>query len=64
MKFTTFISEVREDNSVEIPIETRERLDLRPGDKLEITVTKIRTKRLEILISQNPLHKLLKFSEL
>jgi hypothetical protein len=30
---------------------------------LEITVKKIKSRRLEILISQNPLYKILKFSE-
>jgi bifunctional DNA-binding transcriptional regulator/antitoxin component of YhaV-PrlF toxin-antitoxin module len=63
MKYTTFIAEVKENNSVEIPVETRDRLDIRSGDKIEVTVTKIKTKRLEILISKNPLHKLLKFTE-
>ncbi len=63
MKYTTFVAQVSDDYSVEIPLETRDKLDIRPGDKLEVTVAKIKTKRLEILISKNPLHKLLKFTE-
>jgi bifunctional DNA-binding transcriptional regulator/antitoxin component of YhaV-PrlF toxin-antitoxin module len=62
MKYTTFIAEFTENNAIGIPVETMERLDLRPGDKLEVTITKIKTKRLDILISQNPLFKLLKFT--
>ena len=61
MKYTTFIAELTENNSIGIPAETMERLDLRAGDKLEVTITKIKTKRLDILISQNPLHKLLNY---
>ncbi|MEJ2634638.1 MAG: AbrB/MazE/SpoVT family DNA-binding domain-containing protein [Calditrichia bacterium] len=61
MKFSTFNAEIGPKNSIEIPAEVREKLDLRPGDKLEVTVKKIKTRRLEILISENPLYKLMKF---
>ena len=63
MKITTFITEVRKDNSVEIPAEVRDRIDVREGDKVEITLKKIKSKRLEILISENPLYKLIKWSQ-
>lgn len=63
MKFTTFMTEVREDNTIEIPVEIREKLDVQSGDKLEITLKKVKSRRLEILISENPLYKLIKFSE-
>lgn len=63
MKFTTFMTEVREDNTIEIPVEVREKLDVQAGDKLEITLKKVKSRRLEILISENPLYKLIKFSE-
>ncbi|MEJ2537792.1 MAG: hypothetical protein P8048_12230 [Calditrichia bacterium] len=63
MKFTTFMTEVRQDNTIEIPVEVREKLDVQTGDKLEITLKKVKSRRLEILISENPLYKLIKFSE-
>ncbi|MEJ2049177.1 MAG: hypothetical protein P8Y60_04905 [Calditrichota bacterium] len=63
MKFTTFMTEVRENNMIEIPVEIREKLDVHTGDKLEITLKKVRSRRLEILISENPLYKLIKFAE-
>jgi bifunctional DNA-binding transcriptional regulator/antitoxin component of YhaV-PrlF toxin-antitoxin module len=63
MKFTTFMTEVRENNVIEIPVEIREKLDVHIGDKLEITLKKVRSRRLEILISENPLYKLIKFAE-
>ncbi len=63
MKYTTFISEVRDGGLVEIPPEIRKKLDLKPGDKLEVTVKKIKARRLEILISENPLYNLVKFGE-
>jgi len=63
MKFTTFMTEVRQDNTIEIPVELREKLDVQTGDKLEITLKKVKSRRLEILISENPLYKLIKFSE-
>ena len=63
MKYTTFMTELDSDSVVNIPAEIRKKLDLRAGDKLEVTVKKIKASRLDILISQNPLHKLLKLSE-
>jgi AbrB family looped-hinge helix DNA binding protein len=63
MKFTTFMTEVRENNVIEIPVEIREKLDVHSGDKLELTLKKVKSRRLEILISENPLYKLIKFSE-
>jgi len=61
MKYTTFISEVQNGGIVVIPPEIRKKLDLKPGDKLEVTVIKIKARRLEILISENPLYNLVKF---
>ncbi|GAB4375919.1 MAG: hypothetical protein Kow0042_21730 [Calditrichia bacterium] len=63
MKFSTFISDVKENSYIEIPGEIRNKLDLRTGDKLEVTIKKIKTRRLDILISRNPLHKLLKLTD-
>lgn len=63
MKYTTFMTDVKENNYIEIPVEIREKLDLRSGDKLEITLKKIKSRRLEILINENPLYKLIKFTE-
>ena len=61
MKYITFISEVKDDNRIEIPPEIRHKLSVRVGDKLELTIKKIRARRLEILISENPLYKLVKY---
>ena len=63
MRYTTFVSELKQEGCVEIPSDVRDKLDLREGDKLEVTIKKIKTRRLEILISQNPLHKLLTLKE-
>jgi AbrB family looped-hinge helix DNA binding protein len=61
MKYTTFITEVQQENSVIIPVEVREKLQIKSGDKIEMTLKKIKSRRLEILISENPLYKLFKF---
>jgi AbrB family looped-hinge helix DNA binding protein len=61
MKYTTFNTEVQQENSIIIPAEVREKLQIKSGDKIEVTLKKIRSRRLEILISENPLYKLFKF---
>ncbi len=63
MKYSTFVTEVREDNSIEIPGEIRDKFDVKAADKIEVTIKKIKSRRLEILISENPLYKLIKFAE-
>jgi AbrB family looped-hinge helix DNA binding protein len=63
MRYTTFVSELKSDNSINIPAEVRDKLDLRTGDKIEISLKKIKSKRLEIVISENPLYKLFKMAE-
>lgn len=61
MKYTTFITEVQQENNVIIPVEVREKLQIKSGDKIEVTIKKIKSRRLEILISENPLYKIFKF---
>ena len=63
MKFTTFVSQIVDKNKVEIPVEVLDKLDLKDGDKVELTLRKIKKSRLELLVSENPLHKLLKQNE-
>ncbi len=59
MKAGTYIAEVGNDYRVQIPVELREKLNLAPGDKIEISIRKIKSRRLEIFLQQNPLYRLL-----
>ncbi len=55
----TFITVVEENHQIEIPPEVVQHLHLENGDKIEVLLKKIRTRRLDIKISKNPLYKLL-----
>ncbi len=59
----TFVTEVKAKNIVELPSEVVNGLQLSEGDKIEVMVKRIKTKRLDIKISKNPLIKLLNLSE-
>ncbi len=59
----TFISEVDAQNQITIPPEVANRLQLREGDKIEVLIKKIRSRKLDIKISKNPLTKLLKLDQ-
>jgi AbrB family looped-hinge helix DNA binding protein len=63
MKTGTFITEVNADGKIDIPPEIRDRLNLAEGDKVEILLKKIRSKRFEVNIRKNPLHKILVLTE-
>jgi len=59
----TFIIEIKKKRQIEIPPEIADHLHLQEGDKLEVMIKKIRSRRLDIKISKNPLVKLLEMSE-
>jgi antitoxin component of MazEF toxin-antitoxin module len=59
----TFVSELSEKNKIEIPSDMIKRLQLHEGDKVEVLIKRIRSKRLDIKISKNPLLKLLTIGE-
>jgi AbrB family looped-hinge helix DNA binding protein len=63
MKTGTFITEIDKEGKINIPSEINDRLQLADGDKVEILLKKIRSKRLDVSISKNPLNKILKLTE-
>lgn len=62
MKTGTFIAEVDSHGKLDIPSDIRERLTLAEGDKVEISLKKIRSKR-QMIILKNPLYKILDLAE-
>ena len=59
----TFVCELSDKNKIEIPSEMMKKLQLNEGDKIEVLIKKIRSKRFDIKISKNPLLKLLAIGE-
>lgn len=59
----TFITSLSSKSQIEIPSDVSNRLKLEAGDKVEITIKRIRSRRLEINISKNPLIKLLSLAD-
>ena len=59
----TFVCELGEKNKIEIPSEMMKKLQLNEGDKVEVLVKRIRSKRFDIKISKNPLLKMLTIGE-
>jgi len=63
VKTGTFITEIESDGKFRIPEEIKDRLALAEGDKIEIMLKKIRSKKSEVTIHKNPLIKLLDLSD-
>ena len=62
MNSGTFVIEIKDNKKIDLPPKITNYLKLHEGDKVEVTVKKIRSKRLDIKISKNPLLKLLEIS--
>lgn len=58
----TFICEITDKNKIAVPSEIANRLNLKDGEKVEVQIKRIKTRRLDIKISKNPLNKLLELS--
>ncbi len=58
-----FVAEITSKNQIEMPSEVISGLHLSEGDKVEVLIIKIRSRRLDIKISKNPLIKLLEMTE-
>jgi len=55
----TFFTELKSKKNLDIPSEVANSLSLEEGDRVEVFIKKIRSKRRDIKISRNPLTKLL-----
>jgi bifunctional DNA-binding transcriptional regulator/antitoxin component of YhaV-PrlF toxin-antitoxin module len=62
MKYATFITEVSSEQKIQIPKQVTDKIMLEQGDRVEVSIKKIKSRKLEILLSQNPLYKLLKMA--
>lgn len=63
MKFATFITRVKPDKSIQISQEVCRKLRIEPGDQVEISLKKIKSGKLDLYLSENPLYRLLDLSE-
>jgi hypothetical protein len=55
----TFFTELKSKKNLDIPSEVTTSLSLEEGDRVEVFIKKIRSKRRDIKISRNPLDKIL-----
>ncbi len=58
----SFIAQLKKKNCVEIPAEILTKLDLKEGDKIEVSLKRIRTGKFEIRIAKNPLAQLIELA--
>jgi len=63
MRTGIFIIEIDKEGKIKIPPEIKDRLNLIEGDKVEVLLKKIRSKRLEVTIGKNSLYKIMQLSE-
>ncbi|MBD3225682.1 MAG: hypothetical protein GF313_13215 [Caldithrix sp.] len=59
----TFVAEIKDNNTIQLPSEVVKQLQLSDGEKVEVLIKRIKSRRLDIRISKNPLFKLLEVTE-
>lgn len=59
MKYATFITEIRPGRTIQLPADLCERLRLETGDRIEISLKKIKSGKLDLMLAENPLYRLL-----
>ena len=55
----TFFTQLKSKKDLEIPVEVANGLSLEEGDKIEVHIKKIKSRKRDIKISRNPLNKIL-----
>lgn len=63
MKYGTFLGEVDSSRTIQIPRQVWEKLRIEPGDHIEISIKRIKSGKLDLLLSENPLYRLLNFKD-
>jgi hypothetical protein len=59
-KFSLFVAEVQEGRIIKLPDDVCDKLQIETGDKVELSIKKIKSGRLDLMLSENPLYQLLK----
>lgn len=63
MKYATFTTEVKSDMTIQIPHNLCDKLRLEPGNRVEISLKKIKSSKLDLILAENPLHKLIELAQ-
>ncbi len=59
MKYATFVTEIRPGRTIQLPADLCEKLRLETGDRIEISLKKIKSGKLDLMLAENPLYRLL-----
>jgi bifunctional DNA-binding transcriptional regulator/antitoxin component of YhaV-PrlF toxin-antitoxin module len=59
MKFATFTVEIQDGRVLKLPADVCDKLRIEAGDRVEISIKKVKSGRLDLMLSENPLNQLL-----
>lgn len=63
MRYATFVTELKPDMTVQIPLDLCEKLKLEAGNRVEISLKRIKSGKLDLILAENPLHKLIELAQ-
>lgn len=58
-RFATFDAEIQEGRTLKLPTNVCDKLRLDAGDRVEISIKKIKSGRLDLILAENPLVQIL-----
>ena len=58
-RFATFHAEIQEGRTLKLPTDVCDKLRLDAGDRVEISIKKIKSGRLDLILAENPLVQIL-----
>ena len=59
MKYATFTLEIQDGRMLKLPADVCDKLRIEAGDRVEISIKRIKSGRLDLILSENPLNQLL-----
>lgn len=64
MKYATFTTEVKSDMTIQIPPDLCNKLNIEPGNRVEISLKRIKSSKLDLILAENPLQKLIELARI
>jgi hypothetical protein len=64
MKYATFTTNIKPDMTIQIPLDLCNKLKIEPGNQVEVSLKRIKSSKLDLILAENPLQKLIDLAQI